>query len=240
VRILILSAEHCWVFLDDKLVVEWACKKTFDGHELVLNSMATLEAVPIEDLIEGHRLAFRSLVAEGLARHLLSGHTDAALAIHRTADDYVRARLRELARTWYLWTALIALGLAALFVAFLSVAPPLEFWRYTETHRTALLCLGFGAIGASSSLITRIGHFSLDPAAGRNLHRLEAIARVGVGAIGAVIAYLAIRANFILPAFSKYPAGIFLLAFVAGASERFVPTLIEKVEIAAGEKKPKE
>jgi hypothetical protein len=54
--------------------------------------------------------------------------------------------------------------------------------------------------------------------------------------VGAIVAYLAILADFMLPSFSEHPASTFLVAFVAGASERFVPTLIEKVEIGGAEK----
>jgi hypothetical protein len=88
-----------------------------------------------------------------------------------------------------------------------------------------------GALGAGFSLIVRIGSFPADPAAGRNLHTREALARFFVGIMGAFVAYLALGTKQLLPAFTDASiASLLLVAFVAGTSERFVPNLISRVE----------
>jgi hypothetical protein len=229
---IVLRTPKCWVFLDDKLTTWWACAGLPQGNETVLNRVAVLEAIPIDSLSVDKRTVFRGLVAEGVARMLDGGDIAAANAIHQAAEDYVRGRLSEVARSWYLRAALQALLSAFALMAVSGLLPDAFYGQHGHV-RLLVLCLGCGAIGAASSLISRIGSFPLDPSAGRALHQQEAVARVSAGVVGALVAYLAVQGGFILPSLSSSNPGLFLLSFVAGASERFVPSIVERIEASA-------
>lgn len=69
--------------------------------------------------------------------------------------------------------------------------------------------------------------------AGKQVHCLEAVARVIVGMLGALLVALAVKADMLLGMInsSKEPFALLLtVCFVAGASERIVPSLIKQVE----------
>jgi hypothetical protein len=89
-----------------------------------------------------------------------------------------------------------------------------------------------GAIGAFFSILTRVGRTPLDPSAGWQLHWLEGLGRILIGVVGAALAEVAMKLGLALTILSeKGFAGLFLVAFIAGFSERFVHTLIKRVEM---------
>jgi hypothetical protein len=229
VKTIIFDSDECVVFLDEHLDTYWDTDETTTPEMgLVFNRVSELEAIPLEGLSEAAKLAFRTMVAEGVARALDDEDNKSAEKIHNQAEAFVRARLAELARSWYLTTGLFALLLAALVMG-------LEwFFLRAEVYATYAMCLAAGAAGAAFSLIARIGSFPLDPAAGRRLHTLEAVARVLVGVLGAFLAVLAVKSKLLLAPVAEQGLPSFLLiAFVAGSSERFVPNLVQRVEDAS-------
>jgi hypothetical protein len=68
------------------------------------------------------------------------------------------------------------------------------------------------------------------------LHQTEGLARVIIGAVGAALVALAIKAGMLLSSVQPQHAFATLLVFcmVAGISERLVPSLVERVEATAG------
>jgi hypothetical protein len=227
----ILQTDEFVVYLDETLSTQW-----WLVHELpafagpVLNRVAELEAMPIDVLPPSVRRAFRALIAEGVARVLDEKDAASAEAIHGIAEKYIRARLAEQARSWYLTAALLALVFSGGIMGAIEIAYHATVVGMTEGVRRLLLSLGIGAIGAAFSLITRIGSFPADPAAGRNLHTREAFARILVGVVGAFVGYLAIGTKQFFPALGAELPGLLLVSFVAGTSERFVPNLVAHVE----------
>lgn len=72
------------------------------------------------------------------------------------------------------------------------------------------------------------------------MHTFEGIVRVFAGMLGSIFVALLIHAELLLPKFSTIPL-LAVVAFVAGSSERLIPSLVERAEVTlldhAGEPK---
>jgi hypothetical protein len=90
----------------------------------------------------------------------------------------------------------------------------------------------FGSIGAFISIISRSSDIAVNAAAGWFIHFLDGVTRVSVAVLGAFLVALCLKANLVLgvPTGLESPL-LYIIAFciVAGASERIVPDLIQKV-----------
>lgn len=235
---LVMESDDFIVCIDPAMDVDWMTAASYPGfkdeaafHD-VLNRMALLESLPNHDLKDKIRLSYKRMLGEAIARSLSHDYVN-AVKILDNARRFFDARQGELARSWYLTTSgimTIGIGLIGLLI-----------W-YTRTPiRTSIGWLAFwlvmsavaGAAGAFLSIVMRMGKATLDSAAGKTLHQLECASRILAGMIFAVIVALAVYSEMILPVFrkSQHPhAFILLIALVAGASERFAPSIIETLE----------
>src|SRR5262249_33450549 len=99
-----------------------------------------------------------------------------------------------------------------------------------------ILCTCAGGVGALVSTIIRVRDVNLNASSGPVLHYFEGSARVVVGFTGAFLVALAIKANLFLGLANVTSsetirfATIAAVCFVAGASERVVPSLIKQIE----------
>jgi hypothetical protein len=222
------------VFLDEKVETYWWTIENYlgprkEGFSSVLNRVAELESIPIDVLTPAQRRSFRTLVAEGVARALDEIDVASALSVHDKAERYVNARLSEVSRSWYLQVALAGAVVAGTIMALIAGLGEVGVIE-GPIAATALAILG-GTLGSAFSVLTRAGGMQLDPAAGQELHIYEAIARLLSGAIGGMIVTLAIASGQLIPMLKEAnTATIVLLCIVAGVSERFVPSLISRLE----------
>jgi len=239
IRHLIAKNRGYIVYLDEDLYVEWASNidiDMIDGRDTVLNKVSMLEAIPVTFVGEDVKLAFRRMVAEGVARLFdPSSSSASAMSALERAESWIQARNDEVARTWYLTASAIAGGVVTL----LCIA----LWLMRQQAREYLSIGAFdvlfgatlGGIGALLSVIQRSRALGLEPAAGKRLHYMEGVARIIVGGLGAMLLGLAFKGDLLLGFAAKSPDAPVLLAvicFVAGASERLVPSFIEKIDIS--------
>ena len=151
-----------------------------------------------------------------------------------TQQENTRRRNQEIARGWQL----TATGASAVVFFVLGCFAWLgRAWlRQKIGDLPFMLLIGAcsGAVGALFSILTRLGAIPLDPSAGKSLHKLEGRARILAGAIGAVIAELAVYLSLVLGVLKNFgnPALLFI-ALIAGTSERLVPTIIKRTETQA-------
>ena len=200
----------------------------------ILNQIETLEAIPIEHLASQTKLDFRSMLAASLARALSKDQKN-ALSLIGEARNFVVARNQELARKWFLLAALGAMALVLILTAIcwgsrnsLTLIMGKDFIRL-------VIVWAAGSAGAMFSVLTRTANMPLDPAAGRALHYLEGAAHIIAGIIAATFVYLAMTTGVITTAVVAHNlGGEALVCMVAGASERFVRTIIKKVGIVDG------
>jgi hypothetical protein len=168
----------------------------------------------------------------------LSGEAHNARIALSMAEKFVAGRARDTARMRYVRASFVTLAAFALFglglfLLSFRVDSPYEA-SVAGAVGLATLC---GAIGAQFSLLSRLDTLHVNPGAGRDAHDIEAIMRMAMGVFAAIIAVAAVRADialgFFVPNATSAPVDGWLIpmvALVAGASERFVPAVLLKVE----------
>lgn len=236
---IVLSTKYFIVYVDNEQAVQW---RTTDHHKMpeycgeVLNTVAALEAKSqfISDL-KALRVV-RRRIGEGLARCLDGYPKENSLATFRELELELKIRNKEIAWKWYFLSAMRLT--AALVISFVTL------WLLRDQARACVGSAAFevilgaicGALGALLSVMSRSNRLVMDANAGKSLHQLEGLSRIGAGLIGALLIALSIKAGIILGGthFSGNPLAL-LLAFciVAGTSERLVPSLITTFEKAA-------
>lgn len=236
VKLLIIARTTYVVYLGADLYTYWwvtdAHSSTILRFGEILARVAKLEARPIGHLKPDRAEAFRALVAEGVARALEDRVYEGANAILDEAEKYYEERSAEVARRWLLACGLVGvLGGIVYLGAIYAYLPSGPYWIGSVPM---IVALGCGAIGASLSLISRVGKLAVDPGAGFGLHSLESLARIVVGMVGGGLTFLAIKADLVATALIDDSVNewaiVMLFTTVAGLSERFVPQLVGQIE----------
>lgn len=247
IKYLVISTAQYVVFLDKDLDVDWKTTDEYDEvghqditrHNHILNMVAQLESIPAIHHELQTRISYKRMIGEAVARTLEHDYENAD-KILTGAKKYIENRNTEVSRLWYLYSS----GIAS-FACFSLLA---ILWHYRDaaislwgSNALLLLLSSFaGGIGAFLSIILRIGKTSLNSASGFRLHFAEGVSRIIAGCISGLLIALLIKLEILVPIFAKaklvnmamFAGGIF-----AGASERLIPSLIEKVDTEAKDKK---
>jgi hypothetical protein len=231
------------VYLDDEYFVEWSWTDSYgetpDSFGEIASTVALLETLSTA-LLPSERVGpFRRLLGEAISRILGDKDADKARQTVETARMYLQARALETARTWYLVTACVIVSIA-LVTALIIWLLRAKIARLAGTDAFEVGLGGLaGALGAFISILTRLAQpdrIKVDAGAGAAIHRLECGARIAAGMAGALLTALAVKADLLL-GFAKsanhHFAFLMVICIVAGASERFVPGLIKRVETSA-------
>ena len=221
------------VWLDPVDDIEWWLGDEFEWPRNAESRFGRIQARMISlqnwasrDLFDPQSLRrFRCLLGEAIAL-ALEGYVEVADESLRNAEEFATQRAGSFVRLSIIVTTACVAFLGACVNA-LGVGIG-EGWGVVGAASAA------GAIGAMFSSMTL-------PAGGSPLVRSRPLgsvpagaARVMVGASAALFLTLAIRAGAVLPALAgqngHVKCAIFVAAFVAGASERLVPSLIDRFE----------
>lgn len=236
IHILVYKEKECIVYIDEDLFVEWAFTPNYSEWDTdfsrVLNRVTDVQAYPLAHLSQEQLCTFRQLVAEAVARLLKDRKPRAANEALDTAVRWVQARNREIARWWYLKASGVTAMLAALALLVLWLFRMRIAAIVGETALEVALGAGAGSIGALLFILWRSKGIQLDPSAAKRIHQFEGVARVAAGGIGAALVALAIKGGVILQQYSdsaNHLCALLAACMLAGASERFVPNLVEKV-----------
>lgn len=179
------------------------------------------EATPYLNLSEEETLAFKRKLGGGyiLALQCKFEGIDEVIA---DALTFLRQRNVETARTKFLESAN--------FMAMIFVTAGVAFYLYGNTNKWYYGVI-FGILGAYTSVWTRYGRMMMTGLATTWLHYLESASRLFIGAVFGVVAMFAIKCGLIFsdinPAIELFAYS--LASFAAGFSERFIPSLIEKI-----------
>lgn len=241
---LIKSTERYIVYLDKEGDIDWSttdahdaaerASETFDPRKrnAVENDAAILEVTPSTGLSPQTCRQFKRLIGEALVCSFEVDYVSARKML-TSAQSFIRARTEEISRYWYLlasiicWVPFAVAGAAAwLTRGQLRAVIGLDaFWL--------LFAMVAGAFGALLSVMTRAGRLKFDSSAGRPLHWLEGCSRIAAGAISALVVAFAVRSGIILSSLVRdheLYTSMMLAALVAGAGERFAPSIISKLE----------
>lgn len=218
-----------------------------------LGRVAELEALPADFLSETNRRAFAVLIGESVAlameASLQAAPANAATPVPgglgtperetlERAFSFYEERATETARGWLVQYGLMgaAVAGAVLLGHHLVPAPSRSF--ELSARQTEFLHAGmFGLMGAAFFLMWRVGSFPKVPAAGKGLHILECAARFATGFVAGILCELTILARVATTESSQQQqpgasdlAFLCLVSFAAGATERFLPSLVEKFQ----------
>ena len=217
------------VFLDEEYDIDWVDTRTdyfSDEEENVKQQwIAKLDAVhmePCSNISEEDRLTFKKKLAIGYELVMVKCFGDVQAVIEE-CYRFVKSRNREVSRSLFL--------LASAPMAIIAIAVIILDIDVIKWHQAWVTGFCTGILGAFVSIWTRYGKKSMTGLSSRWLHIAEALCRLLVGAIFALVAIFAVKCGLLLSnidvSLMIYTSA--LIGFVAGFSERFVPSLVEKI-----------
>lgn len=241
IKELVVVTPQYMVYLDANLEIQWTIPndvfnppKHF-GH--VLNRVGILEAKS-HFVTNGKQLSkIKRNIAEGIVRALEGGDEKLSDLILDEVEKDISARNKEKAWFWYYSSAfsLTTLSIVLFLAGWIYRVELMSIYGMTSFQVT--LGALVGAAGALLSTLSRSNRLVTDANAGVFLHILEGASRVVAGLIGALLIALGIKAGLLFGAIeiqgSEF-AALLVFCLIAGASERFIPSLITKVERETG------
>ncbi|HRJ53967.1 MAG TPA: hypothetical protein PLE99_14510 [Candidatus Thiothrix moscowensis] len=235
------------VYWDRKDNLRWRlgdkCEQDLDMEtSKILVDVENVSALPVDYLSNRQRAAWASMLGHAVSL-VSSNKAESARRIVEITRQFIVSRAKEKARIWMV-QASITTSAVSLFACLL-------LWVISiNSHiMLALASMGFGIIGAQFSILVRLHQMKVDPSAGRIVHWSESVIRVMTGMFAAIILYVALRSGIVFPFIdtvfennhippTKYlwmfdDKNFWVLAFMstlAGFSERFVPSFLDKIE----------
>lgn len=217
------------VFLDKDNDVDWVDTRTdfftADEEKLKQQWLAKLDAVhmePCTNINEEDRLTFKKKLAIGYELLMVKCYDDVQPVIDE-CYKFVKSRNKEVSRSLFIMTSA---PIAIIAIAVMAFNIDVAKW-----HPAWVTGFCSGILGAFVSIWTRYGKTAMTGLSSKWLHYAEATCRLLVGAIFALVAIQAVKCGLLLSSIDSslmiYTCG--LIGFVAGFSERFVPSLVEKI-----------
>lgn len=225
------------VHIDKRNNIDWETTEEFDKSkteeegrlkEKIFSKCLIAEHKPTAGLDEETIVSFKTIVGEAIV-NCLEGNCEDAVEILKQADEFRLDRVVEKSREWYLsFTVLISLIFIAIIILVNNIST--AFTNESLEH----ICIGAWAIaGACLSIILRSGRLQHASYAGRYLHFIESGCRLIGGFISGQIVYLGIKSGVIFSTLTHADNASYIISFLAllaGASERFAPSIITKIE----------
>lgn len=214
------------VFIDFQNDIDYVdCRNLDESTQKLQNKFIAklqhAEATQCKHLPENQQLDFKRMLGVGYI-HVLNENYDEVENLISEALTYLKRRNREYSRELFLKSGLPAALTASLMGLFLYFQNNYDPWIFG---------ILFGILGAFVSIWTRYGKVQFTGQAHSLLHILECYSRILIGSIFAVVAMVAIDCELILPdiASSERLYAFILASFIAAFSERFIPSIVERI-----------
>lgn len=242
VQYLIIATKKYIVFLDKDNDLDWKTTDAFDERELtaeqkvgyneVKNEIDSIECIPTDNLDDKIVISFKKQLGEALVRAFESDFENGKkMVLH--AKEFILKRSVEQSRFMFLTSCALTTLVSLILFIVLWVTKEFTINLLGETVYYSTLSSLIGGLGALLSVILRMGKSKLDFNASRKLHYLEGSSRVVAGMISALIIAICIKTGILLPIFAKIDSthlAMVLGGIVAGASERFAPSIINQLD----------
>lgn len=216
------------VFIDKELDIDWAT--TDEGDKLITpefnkikNLIDTYECLTLASMNENIQLMYKRQLGEALVRAFEADYINADEMLSY-AKKYLDDRCQEQARFWIISACFIMLLL--LFILLGCISP---FEIFVDIKPIAIPAFG-GAVGTFLSLLMRVNRIDTNYMSSKELHIFEGICKMMGGIISAIMITFLIRSKLILPMFEETNLMMFICGFIAGYSERFFPSIINKIK----------
>lgn len=248
VKYLIISKKNEYiVFLDSENDLDWQTTDDFDNRDLTdaqkkeyhqVKNEIDSSIIPLNNLDEKVIRSFKIQLGEALIR-AFDCDFDNARKMVKFAQDYILKRNIEQSRFMFLTSCAITTASSlSLFIAIWLFRDFFSSLLGETVFYITLSCL-IGSLGALLSVILRMGKTVLDYNANKKLHYLEGCSKIVAGMISALIVSLCIKTQILLPIFTKIDSAniaMILGSLIAGASERFAPSIINKLDNVTNKK----
>jgi hypothetical protein len=247
IEFLIQETHDYIVFLDDALEVDWETSEKYEedkrepaGFTDLRRQYSELESSISDGVSHGNRKLAERLIALGIEAGL-GGDVDAGKRCMETAAEFIDVRNKEVGKRRYVWGAV---GASAVFVVCGTIAWALRSYVEPVLGDLPFSLLLYGAGGSAGALffvLRGVGLALPDPQADNALHVTEAVCRIVLGVVGAVVVVLAVRTGLLLGPLMTFPYAhyvLMLVAIVAGKSETLAPDLMHKLETGVGKNDP--
>lgn len=224
------------VYIDKNINIDWETTEEYDQKkddkdridgEKILSHCLITEHKPTGGLSEGSLLSFKTIVGEAIV-NCLERNFDGATEILKLADEFRTDRVIEKSREWYLLSTTVFSAIVIL-ISILINANNIQIWSELLPY----INIGtWAVVGACLSIILRSGNLQHASYAGKWLHIVDSGCRLVGGFITGQIIYLGIKSGILfsnLALSNNSQHMISLLALLAGASERFAPSIITKI-----------
>lgn len=221
------------IFIDNQNDIDWVDKRDTSKwdtnrktqHADFLSKLTSAESLPLPAIDKQVLLTFKRKL--GAAYILLfDGHFNSISEEIDSAIKYIQTRNTEHMRKVFLQVSgIISLvAVLALLGTYISGC-----WSYSWSNW--VIASSFGIIGSFVSIWTRNSELCCSGESGRSVHIMEAVCRCAIGGVFAFVAMILVKCGLLFSALeSIYPLYTFMLVgFIGGFSERFVPSIIDKV-----------
>ena len=239
-KIIIRITEDYIVFIDHKNNIDWETIDTYDAsrpldkkqeYEKYLSLSSIVEHHPIDGLSVDSVLSFKTIIGEAIV-NILEGNFSESIDILNKADEFRLDRVVEKSREWYL---VFTIAPTALFVIFVLMANAKNICIWPEM--LPYINVGAWAVaGSCLSIILRSGRLMHGTYAGKRLHFIESCSRLIGGFLTGQLVYLGMKSGILFSSLVNSDSSQWLyplFSLVAGASERFAPSIISKIEDAS-------
>lgn len=225
------------VHVDTQHNIDWETTEAYDStkteeekiaSEKALSHCLIAERKPIGGLSNEAVLSFKTIIGEAIV-NCLEKNYEGTYEILKLADEFRVDRVIEKSREWYLvFTTLITA--TVILITLLINSKSILFFDELLPY----INIGTWAIaGACLSIILRSGNLKNASYSGQRLHFVESGCRLVGGFVTGQIVYLGIKSGVLFSSLignSNSQYMIYLLALLAGASERFAPSIITKID----------
>jgi hypothetical protein len=238
IKTLVVAAESYIVYIDTDDYVEWSYNDKYEEaeefekkHAIVLARIAYLEEISNDTFKGSEKLAFRRLLGESIARLFKEKNEEEASQILDKAEQLVKSKNRWIIIKHALIMTGIVVGVE-LFLWFYYQNWLSDFPDWLKNTLEFGICSLAGGIGGFSFLLIRSKTLEIEPALGIGMYKKEGRMRIVYGIMGGILVYIALNVKLIFgnienPNFSLLT---FFICLIGGASEKIIPSLIEKIE----------
>lgn len=175
-----------------------------------------------------HRHECFILLGKSLFAALNGTPAESAVECFGDYEEYLHRLAQQHSRTHYVFECMIV---AAIF----SIITLLLLHLNYLTHEIYFYGSIFGAVGACISVMQRANNIDIDWTLDNKALFLQAFIRITLGLLFGSIFILACKSDFLLGAFKDMAEALYLLALVAGLSERMIPDLFGRLELSGSE-----
>lgn len=248
IQALIASTEDYFVIIDKECMIDWETSPEFDIENIqhkdkineLKNCIFSLQCQPMDHHTEVVQYNYISMLGEALARVFDLDFESANLMIE-LARDYSNTRNVELSRIWILESSFFIIPILWLFIIVMSASAFYELIDIASFTSEIIMCSLVGGLSSILSLILRLSKLQYDFYAAHKSHIYECIAKTIVGVTSGALIYIMIKANIILPIINdlSYAHTLYYIfsAFVAGATERLIPSILSTYSLTKQEEK---